>query len=59
MPDLPQQEAGERVFTEVGALKVLQAETVTKLDALMPSILDKAFRDELLAREEMARATKV
>jgi hypothetical protein len=47
MPELEQQEAGNRVFAEVGTLKVLQAETTTELDALMPSILEKAFRGEL------------
>jgi len=31
----------------VNTLKRLQAETTTELDALMPSILDKAFRGEL------------
>jgi type I restriction enzyme, S subunit len=32
---------------QTDALKALQAETSTELDALMPSILDKAFRGEL------------
>ncbi len=32
---------------EVDALKALQAETATELDALLPSILDTAFRGEL------------
>ncbi len=32
---------------EVEALKNLQSETAAELDALMPSILDKAFRGEL------------
>ena len=32
---------------QVDALKKLQAETAAELDALMPSILDKAFRGEL------------
>jgi type I restriction enzyme S subunit len=32
---------------ETDALKALQAETSVELDALMPSILDKAFRGEL------------
>ena len=32
---------------EVDALKRLQAETATELDALLPSILDKAFKGEL------------
>jgi type I restriction enzyme S subunit len=31
----------------VDSLKVLQTQTATQLDALMPSILDRAFRDEL------------
>jgi type I restriction enzyme S subunit len=32
---------------EVDALKRIQAETAVELDALMPSVLDKAFRGEL------------
>jgi type I restriction enzyme S subunit len=32
---------------KVDALKKLQAETATELDALFPSILDRAFRGEL------------
>ena len=32
---------------EVDALKRLQAETVAELDALLPAILDKAFKGEL------------
>ena len=32
---------------EVDALERLQAETATELDALLPSILDKAFKGEL------------
>jgi type I restriction enzyme S subunit len=32
---------------EVDALKRLQAETAAELDALVPSILDKAFKGEL------------
>jgi type I restriction enzyme S subunit len=32
---------------EVDALKGLQAETAAELDALMPAILDRAFRGEL------------
>jgi type I restriction enzyme S subunit len=37
----------EDLHANVEALKRLQAETSTKLDALLPSILDKAFRGEL------------
>ena len=33
--------------TEMGALKRLQAETADELDALLPSILDRAFNGEL------------
>ncbi len=33
--------------TEVNALKRLQGETASELDALLPSILDKAFKGEL------------
>jgi type I restriction enzyme S subunit len=32
---------------KVDALKKLQAETAAELDALLPSILDKAFKGEL------------
>jgi type I restriction enzyme S subunit len=32
---------------EVDALKCLQIETAAELDALLPSILDKAFKGEL------------
>ena len=33
--------------TEVGARKRLQAGTTAELDALLPAILDKAFKGEL------------
>jgi type I restriction enzyme, S subunit len=33
--------------TKVDALKTLQEKTAAELDALMPSVLDKAFRGEL------------
>ena len=32
---------------KIEALKDLQAETTTELDALLPSVLDKAFKGEL------------
>jgi type I restriction enzyme S subunit len=35
------------VIAEMDALKHLQAETATEIDALLPSILDKAFKGEL------------
>jgi type I restriction enzyme S subunit len=37
----------DRLETEVDALKRLQADTAAELDALLPSILDKAFKGEL------------
>jgi len=37
----------KKVAAELDALKRLQAETATELDALFPSILDKAFKGEL------------
>jgi len=33
--------------TQLNALKQLQAETAAELDALLPSVLDKAFNGEL------------
>ena len=32
---------------EIDRLKALQAQTAAELDALLPSILDKAFKGEL------------
>jgi len=37
----------DNLQTKVDALKRLQAETAAELDAVLPSILDKAFRGEL------------
>ena len=37
----------DTLIVQVDALKRYQAETVAEIDALMPSILDKAFRGEL------------
>jgi hypothetical protein len=47
MPDLTSQEIAERVWVHLAHLKAVQAETATELDALLPSILDKAFKGEL------------
>jgi len=47
MPDVRRQTSGTNIFREVGALKRWQAETSAKLNALLPSILDKAFKGEL------------
>lgn len=37
----------DAVQAEVGKLRRLQAETAVELDALLPSVLDRAFRGEL------------
>jgi len=51
LPPLPEQHrmAGEldALHAEVDALKCLQAETAAELDALLPAILDRAFKGEL------------
>jgi type I restriction enzyme, S subunit len=51
IPELPEQRriAAEldAMLAEVDALKSLQAETGVELDALLPSILDRAFAGEL------------
>jgi hypothetical protein len=39
--------AHRRIVAELDALKRLQAETTAELDALLPSILDHAFKGEL------------
>jgi type I restriction enzyme S subunit len=36
-----------QIVAELDALKRLQAETAAELDALLPAILDKAFKGEL------------
>ncbi len=48
LPPMPVQVQLQKVYREVGALKRLQAETATELDALLPSILDRAFKGELV-----------
>ena len=51
LPALPEQRRIvaelDALQAEVDALKRLQAETAAELDALLPSILDKAFKGEL------------
>ncbi len=47
LPPLEWQEQIARVQKHVSALKRLQSETATELDAMLPSILDKAFKGDL------------
>jgi type I restriction enzyme S subunit len=47
MPTVEQQHQAIRVFAQLESIKRLQAETAAELDALLPSILDRAFRGEL------------
>jgi hypothetical protein len=51
-PEHPQSNAGKCLCNDdlqakVDSLKALQAKTAAELDALLPSILDKAFKGEL------------
>jgi len=47
LPSRVTQDRLRKVQAQVNTLKSLQAETLVELDALIPSILDKAFRGEL------------
>lgn len=47
MPTVEQQRYALQVFEKLDALKKVQSETSAELDALMPSILSRAFRGEL------------
>ena len=47
MPGIDRQRQGEKLFAKLAAVKKLQTETVAELNALMPSILDQAFKGEL------------
>ena len=47
LPSMETQMTLRKVRAEVDALKRMQAETAEELDALLPSILDKAFKGEL------------
>jgi type I restriction enzyme S subunit len=48
VPPVEQQLWFDDLYAKVDALKQLQAQTQVELDALLPSVLDKAFRGELL-----------
>jgi hypothetical protein len=47
MPDIERQAHGEALWRELHDTAHLQSETAAELDALLPAILDRAFKDEL------------
>lgn len=47
MPNYEAQLRGIELFNSVGALKRLQSENAAALDALLPAVLDRAFKGEL------------
>ena len=47
VPPIETQRHFDKLQAEVDALKRLQTETATELDALLPAILDRAFKGEL------------
>ncbi|WP_337288512.1 restriction endonuclease subunit S [Candidatus Methylomirabilis sp.] len=47
VPKIDEQQWFDDLQTEVDRLKMLQAETASELDALLPAILDRAFKGEL------------
>jgi type I restriction enzyme S subunit len=48
LPPLEWQERIRRVMAEVDTLQLMQTETAAELDAMLPSILDRAFRGQLV-----------
>jgi type I restriction enzyme S subunit len=47
MPNVSEQHHGEQIFDRLILLKHLQSETAAELDALLPAIIDRAFKGEL------------
>jgi type I restriction enzyme, S subunit len=47
LPTYEKQLCFDQLFTKFEALKALQAETAAELDALLPAVLDKAFKGDL------------
>jgi type I restriction enzyme S subunit len=47
MPTIEQQTEAVEIFSRLRSIPVLQAQSQAELDALLPSILDKAFKGEL------------
>ncbi len=47
VPNVAQQKEAQIIFEKIDSLKRLQTETAAELDAMLPSILDKAFKGNL------------
>jgi type I restriction enzyme S subunit len=47
MPTLDRQEQALKMFANIEVVKQHQADTAARLQALLPSILDKAFKGEM------------
>jgi type I restriction enzyme S subunit len=47
MPSIADQRKAIKLFAAIRSVQNLQAETATELDAMLPAILDKAFKGEL------------
>lgn len=47
MPTVENQLLGERIFSKFGELNTLHGQSFLEMEALMPSILDRAFKGEL------------
>lgn len=47
MPSLKDQKRAVAMFTAINAVQGLQRETASEMDAMLPAILDKAFKGEL------------
>lgn len=48
VPLITEQHNASKIFHKIASLKRIQSDTVAELDAMLPSILDKAFRGELV-----------
>ncbi len=47
MPSVDQQQQAVEAFGQIDQVRHIQAETATELEALLPAVLDRAFRGEL------------
>jgi type I restriction enzyme S subunit len=47
IPDVEHQKRGEAIFAQLDSATRLQTQTIAEIDALLPAILDRAFKGEL------------